>query len=63
MREVFPAIHHQILKSQNGCVSVCQKYVSGPKILAKMSQNTQGWLGDLDCGTFLLVSWDSGHNF
>ena len=35
----------------------------GPELLAKMLQNMQVWFGDLDFGTFCLVSWDLVHTF
>ena len=35
----------------------------GPELLAKTLQNMQVWFGDLDFGTFWLISWDLVHIF
>ena len=40
-----------------------EKYARGLEILTKMSKNMQVWFGDLNFGTFLLISLDSGHAF
>ena len=40
-----------------------EKYALSPEILAKTSQNMQVWFGDLNFGTFWLISPDPVHIF